>query len=194
MARHWPSVRAASRRLSWGVADQGVSSLTNFVLSAIVARTLGASAFGAFSLAFVTYGFALSASRALAAEPLMIRFSATSIPVWRRATAGSTGTALVLGIATGVGAVAAGLASGGTVGRAFLALGLTLPGLLLQDSWRFSFFSLGRGRDAFINDTIWAMVQVPLLVLAVRTGHADVFWLVLAWGGAAVVAAVAGGA
>ena len=26
-----------------------------------------------------------------------------------------------------------------------MALGLTLPGLMLQDSWRFAFFALGRG-------------------------------------------------
>src|ERR1700734_4084226 len=110
-----------------------MSSLTNFLLSAFVARTLGAREFGAFSLAYVTYGFALNASRGLAVEPLMIRFSGTNIPTWRRATAGCTGTALIVGLATGVCAVVAGLLIGGTTGQAFLGLGLTLPGLLLQD-------------------------------------------------------------
>jgi O-antigen/teichoic acid export membrane protein len=193
VGRHWQSARAASRRLTWGVADQGVSSLTNFLLAAVVARTLGASGFGAFSLAYVTYGFALNASRGLAAEPLMIRFSATDNSSWRHATAQSTGTALLLGAATGTCAFTVGIVAGGATGHAFLALGLTLPGLLLQDNWRFSFFSLGRGRGAFINDTIWAGVQIPLLLLAGWTGHADVFWFVLAWGVAAGVAALAGG-
>ena len=60
-----------SRRLGWGVADQAVSSLTNFVVVLLVARSLGAVQFGAFSLAYVTYGFALNASRGLATYPLM---------------------------------------------------------------------------------------------------------------------------
>lgn len=191
-ARHWQKVRAASHRLSWGIADQGMSSLTNFLLSAFVARTLGAREFGAFSLAYVTYGFALNASRALAVEPLMIRFSGTSIPIWRRATAGSTGTALIVGLGAGSCALGAGLIAGGATGQAFLALGLTLPALLLQDSWRYAFFSLGRGHHAFINDTIWALVQIPALLLLKVTGHANVFWFVFAWGAAAAVSAVAG--
>ena len=33
----------------------------------------------------------------------------------------------------------------GAARMAFLALGLTLPGLMVQDSWRFAFFALGRG-------------------------------------------------
>ena len=52
----WRRARQAARRLGWGVADQGMSSLTNFRLSIYVARTLGAVQFGAFSLAYVTFG------------------------------------------------------------------------------------------------------------------------------------------
>ena len=65
----------AVRRIGWGLADQAVSSLTNFAVSIYVARTLGAEQFGAFSLAYVTYGFALNASRGLSTDPLMVRFS-----------------------------------------------------------------------------------------------------------------------
>ena len=54
---------------------------------------------------------------------------------------------------------------GGTARLAFLALGLTLPGLLLQDSWRYSFFALGRGSQAFLNDMIWAVTLLPALVV-----------------------------
>jgi O-antigen/teichoic acid export membrane protein len=185
-------VRQASYRLSWGVADQGVSTLTNFLLSIFVIRTLGAAQFGAFSLAYVTYGFANNASRGLSIEPLLIRFSGTDLQTWRRATAGCTGTALLVGIVGGVCAVGAGLLISGTTGLAFLSLGLTLPGLMLQDSWRYAFFALGRGYHAFINDTIWAVVQIPLLVFLKTSGHVDVFWFVLAWGGAAAVGAVIG--
>ena len=169
-----------------------MSSLTNFLLSIYVARTLGAAQFGAFSLAYVTYGLAINASRGLSIEPLLIRFSGTVLPIWRRATARSTGTALLVGLATGTCALAVGRLVGGTTGLAFLALGLSLPALMLQDSWRYSFFALGRGHHAFINDTVWAVILFPALVFLRMSGHANVFWFVLAWGiGAAVGAAIA---
>ena len=191
-ALSWRLVRQVTGRVTWGLADQGMCSLTNFLLSIFVARTLGAEQFGAFSLAYVTYGFAINASRGLSIEPLLIRFSGTDPRTWRRATARCTGTALLVGLVTGACALAAALLVGGATGLAFLALGLTLPGLLLQDSWRFAFFALGRGYHAFVNDTIWAVVQIPLLVFLKMSGHANVFWFVLAFGVAATVAAAFG--
>ncbi len=191
-ARHLRAAGRASRRLSWGVADQGMSSLTNFLLSAFVARSLGAAEFGAFSLAYVTYGLGINASRGLAVEPLLIRFSHTGLPAWRRACAGAAGTAVLVGVAGGLIGIVAGALIGGTTGKAFLALGLTLPGLLLQDSWRYAFFAASKGYHAFLNDTVWALIQIPALILLKQTGHADVFWFVLAWGGAASVGAVLG--
>jgi len=171
----WSRARELGRRLGWGVADQGVSSLTNFVVNLYVARTLGAEQYGAFGLAWVTYSFALNASRGLATDPLMVRFSYTDEPTWRRAVADCTGTAAVVGVATGLLVLAATGVLGGATRLAFLGLGLTLPGLMLQDSWRFSFFAHGRGVQAFLNDMIWAVVLVPALVLINRSGHANVY-------------------
>jgi O-antigen/teichoic acid export membrane protein len=172
--------------------DQAVSSLTNFAVSIYVMRTLGAVQFGAFSLAYVTYAFALTASRGLATGPLEVRFSAADLPTWRRAVADCTGMAAVVGLVTGACVLAVTPALTGTTKAAFLALGLTLPGLLLQDSWRYSFFTLGRGSQAFLNDLVWATALIPALVLLRVTGHADVFWYVFAWGAAAAVGAAAG--
>ena len=188
----WRLLRRGGRRLGWGAADQGMSSLTNFLLSVYVARTLGAVAFGAFSLAYVTYAFALNASRGLCTDPFVVRFSGTYLPTWRRAVARCTGTALIVGLVAGACAIVAGRLLGGTAGLAFIALGLTLPGLLLQDSWRYSFFAQGRGNQAFINDTVWAAVLIPSLVFLRISGHADVFWLVFAWGASAAVGAAIG--
>ena len=75
---------------------------------------------------------------------------------------------------------------------AFLALGLSLPGLMLQDSWRFAFFSLGRGGHAFLNDAIWAVTLIPGLILVQRSGHANVFWFMLVWGMSATIGALVG--
>ena len=115
-----------------------------------------------------------------------------TLPTWRRAVARCTGTALIVGLVTGACAIVAGRLLGGTAGLGILALGLTLPGLLLQDSWRYSFFAQGRGHHAFINDTVWAAVLVPSLVFLRISGHANVFWLVFAWGASAAVGAVIG--
>lgn len=180
------------RRLSWGIADQVVSSLTNFAVAIYVVRTLGAAQFGAFTLAYVTYGFALNASRGLATDPLMVRFSGTDLPTWRRATARCTGTAVVVGLATGALVLGAAAVLTGTAAAGFLALGLTLPGLMLQDAWRYSFFTLGRGGHAFLNDTVWAATLLPALVLLRATGHADVFWFTFAWGATGAAAAAIG--
>jgi O-antigen/teichoic acid export membrane protein len=181
-----------SHRLGWGVADQAMSSVTNFGVAIYLARTLGATQFGAFSLAYVTYAFALTASRGLATDPLMVRFSGTALPTWRRAVADCTGIATDVGLVAGACVLAAAAVLPGTARLAFLALGLTLPGLLLQDSWRYCFFALGRGKQAFLNDTVWALVQFPALVILRITGHATIFWCVLAWGVAGAAGAAVG--
>lgn len=182
--------RAMVGRLSWGLADQAASSISNFAVGIYVARSLGLAAFGVFSLAWVTYGVVLSVSRGLATDPLVVRFSGVSEASWRGAVARSSGTALVVGGAIGAVCVVAGPVMGGSVGPAFTALGIVLPGLLLQDAWRYSFFAAGAGRKAFVNDVVWGVALIPAMVVAARVDNVAAF--VLAWGGSATVAAVYG--
>ncbi|WP_030686998.1 membrane protein [Streptomyces globisporus] len=182
--------RAVVGRLSWGLADQAASSMSNFVVGFYVARSLGVTAFGVFSLAWVTYGVVLGASRGLATDPLVVRFSGVSHTAWRGAAARSTGAALTVGAAVGAVCLLIGLALGGGVGAAFACLGVVLPGLLLQDAWRFAFFAAGAGRKAFVNDLVWGAALVPALVVAARVDSVAAF--VLAWGASAAVAAAYG--
>ncbi|WSW72888.1 hypothetical protein OG390_07565 [Streptomyces sp. NBC_00996] len=179
--------RALVGRLSWGLADQAASSMSNFAVGIYVARSLGVTAFGVFSLAWVTYGVVLNVSRGLATDPLVVRFSGVSDASWRGAVARSSGTALGVGAAIGAACLVAGPALGGRVGPAFVCLGVMLPGLLLQDAWRFSFFAAGAGRKAFVNDVVWGVALVPAMVVAARVGSVAAF--VLAWGASATVAA-----
>ena len=179
-------------RLFWGVADQGASSITNFAVVFLIAHSVAAPQFGAFSLAYITYGVALNTERSLAAYPLQVKFSGSDIATWRRAVASSTATATMVGIVTGALVLIAAAFMSGATRAAFLALGLSLPGLMLQDSWRYAFFVLGRGSHAFLNDTAWALALLPALVLLHASGHRDVFWFVLAWGGTASVGAAVG--
>ena len=182
--------RALAGRLSWGLADQAASSMSNFAVGIYVARSLGVTAFGVFTLAWVTYGVVLNVSRGLATDPLVVRFSGVPHPSWRAAVARSSGTALGVGTALGAACLVVGLSVGGRVGPAFACLGVVLPGLLLQDAWRFAFFAAGTGRKAFVNDLVWGIALVPAMVVAARVGSVSAF--VLAWGGSAAVAAVYG--
>ncbi|MEV5378383.1 hypothetical protein AB0L26_20790 [Streptomyces nondiastaticus] len=182
--------RAMAGRLSWGLADQAASSLSNFAVGIYVARSLGLTAFGVFSLAWVTYGVVLSVSRGLATDPLVVRFSGVPEASWRGAVARSSGAALGVGAAVGAASLVAGLAVGGSVGPAFACLGVVLPGLLLQDAWRYAFFAAGTGRKAFVNDLVWGIALVPAMVVAARVGSVAAF--VLAWGASAAVAAAYG--
>lgn len=161
--------------------------MSNFAVGIYVARSLGVTAFGVFSLAWVTYGVVLNVSRGLATDPLTVRFSGPPGAAWRGAVGRSTGTALGVGGALGAVCLVTGLGLGGRVGPAFAALGVMLPGLLLQDAWRYSFFAAGTGRKAFLNDVVWGVALVPAMVVAARVGTVAAF--VFAWGASATVAA-----
>src|SRR5829696_5942351 len=158
--------RSATARLGWGIADQAISSISNLALGIVVARSLGAADFGAFSLAWVTYGVILNLSRGLATDPLTVRYSGPPDERWRSAVGRAASTATALGLAVGAVCVVVGLAIGGLVGSSFAALGLTLPGLLLQDSWRIAFFAAGKGQRAFANDFVWAVSLMPAMLIA----------------------------
>ncbi len=190
--RSWRHTRHTRRRLGWGVADQAVSSLTNFAVNIYIVRHLGAVQYGAFALAYVTYGFVLQASRGLATDPLLVRYSGKDVPTWRRAVSSAAGTATLVGLVGGGLVLLMAAILSGPTRMAFLALGITLPLLMLQDSWRFAFFALGRGSQAFLNDTVWAVGLVIALVYLRYAGLSNVFWYVFAWGAAAGMGAAGG--
>jgi O-antigen/teichoic acid export membrane protein len=179
-------------RLGWGVIDQGVSSLSNFALGIVVARSLGSEGFGAFTLAYVTYSLVLNASRGLATDPLLVRFSGKPTPAWRRAVGAAAATAVAVGTVAGITCVLVGLLLPGDLRGAFVALGVVLPALMLQDSWRFAFFSVGRPVKALVNDTVWGATLMLALAALVLTDRAGVVPYVLAFGCTAGVAGVLG--
>lgn len=158
-----------ARRLGWGVADQSVSSMSNFAVSLVVAHSLPARDFGAFSLIFVTYTLVLNASRGLSTDPLLVRCSGEPGAAWRRGVAAATATAGAVGIGAGILCVLVGLLLPGTVGTGFVVLGAGLPLLMLQDSWRFAFFAIGRGDRALLVDVVWTVLAIAgLATLAVN--------------------------
>lgn len=187
-----PAGSRRARRLGWGIADQALSSITNFALALLVARTVSTADLGAFGLAFTTYTFALGATRALCSEPLSVRYSGRSRESWERGARRSTGAAFVLGVIAGGACAVASLGFHGTLRSSLLALAVCMPGLIVQDTWRTAFFSDLRGRSAFINDLVWAVVQLVFIVAMVSGGHRTTPAYLIAWGAAANVAAVVG--
>lgn len=176
----------------WGVADQALSSLTNFGLAVGVANQVGTAEFGAFSIAFAAYLVALTVSRAVSTDPLLIRYSAASPDAWRAATGRATGTAFVVGVVGGLLAIAASIVVGGSLGTALLVLGFGLPALLVQDAWRYAFFAIKRGRSAFVNDLAWTLALGAGFALIVITGQRSIGAFVLAWVGGALAGALVG--
>ncbi|WP_281689069.1 hypothetical protein [Pseudonocardia thermophila] len=187
LVRSW---RAAASRISWGLADQAVSSLTNVAVGIVVARSLGIVDFGVFGLVWVTYAVIVNVSRGLVTDPLAVRFSAASRESWRAAAASTAGAAIVVGLAAGGICLVCGLLIGDALGSGFIALAVVLPALLLQDNWRFAFIVGGVTRKAFVNDVVWGVALVPALLMAGLSG--TVWAYLLAWGASAGVAAAYG--
>lgn len=169
-------------RAGWILVDQFVSSLTNFALALLVARSVSVEGFGAFSIAFIVYLILIELMRALSLEPLLIRYSAATRDAWKRATESVLGLAVLAGLVALVPLVVIGFTVPDASGGVPLALAVSLPGLLLQDSCRYAFFARGRPGSAFINDTVWGSVLVATVVVLSAGAVPSAGVYVLAWG------------
>ena len=185
--------RPAARRIAWGITDQGLSSATNFALALLVARSVDVRSFGMYSIAFASYLVALGVSRSLFTQPYMVRVAALPDTERRRAAQRAViGGAILVGfLSAGAFGIAAFIFEGSTR-TTLLAFAVAMPGLLLQDAWRFIFIGSGRPAAAALNDLVWAFCQVGFVAAVIGTGTSGVAMLVLAWGGAASIAAVVG--
>ena len=175
------------------VIDQGLSALTNLLLSVMVARSTTASAFGAFAVAFLVYGLVIGFSRALVGQPLQISFASATPEEFCKAAGHSLGAAVVVGSIAALITAVISLAVGGQAGTALIALSLWFPALVLQDTCRMAFFAAGTPRRAAAIDSAWAVVVLGGFSAAMAVGLADgaVIPLTL-WGLGATVAAVYG--
>lgn len=187
-------VRRLGPRMLWTTADQMVSSATNAAVSFLIARQVGEVQFGSFAAAFLAFTLAAGLNRALVTDALMVRFSAATPAALRRACGDAAAATLITGMAGGLVLVVLGWLLGDLTGSVLVALGIVLPGLLLQGTWRQAFFASARPAAAFAIDLLWAALQV-LGVVLVQQATGSMVALVLVWGAsgglAAVVATVA---
>lgn len=159
-------VLRSARGPAWGLLDQAVYSGTNFLAVVLVARALGADAFGAFALALSVWATVWVLARSVIAEPFIIRTAALPEDEWRVEASHAAGVLIAAGAATALGVGGAALLLfDGSLGPTLLVLAPFVPVLLLQDFWRVAAFSRDDGRLAFLNDLAWAVVQVAALLL-----------------------------
>nr|WP_269329347.1 oligosaccharide flippase family protein [Kineosporia babensis] len=184
-------------RIIWTFADQALSSLANFALSIVVARQVTKEDFGSFSLMLVTFTFLIGLGRAGIGDPYVIRFTDADRHTRRRAQRQAAGSAISFGVVTGLICAAAAAVMYFVLGDhvsalAILGLGLAMPGLMLQETWRSAFFAAGRPRTATINDAVRTAIQFGLLAVLLVQPEPSVFLITLAWGAGALVAALIG--
>lgn len=180
------------RRYGWAVSDQALSSLSNFSLSILVARSMSPRQFGIFGLIFSSYLFCLNVVRAIVGGPFLVQSRSRDDVPDRLKIAWVCGVATLVGVVGGLISAGAGLLVGNTTGTSLLLLALFLPGLMLQDAWRYVFFGLQEPRKAALNDLIWLLFMVASLVVIFALDNPSLPLFIVAWGLSATLAAAAG--
>lgn len=171
-------------------ADQGVSSVSNFVAVAVAANVAMADEFGQFSLAYAGLLLFLGGQRALVGETLLVRYSKTGL-LTRQVASASLGATLLVAGPTVLLLLAGALLSGADNTLLWLIMAAVSPFVLLQDSIRYLFICQGRPALALLIDGIWAVGSITAMLLTARAGGE--LWMVLAWWGAGAAAALAMG-
>jgi O-antigen/teichoic acid export membrane protein len=178
-------------RAIWSLTDQGLSSASNIAVGIVAARNLTVEQFGGFGLAFTSYILVLGIGRGLISDPLLVRYSARPE---RRLNAGASvaGGVVIYGVLTGLGYLVVGLVVGGSVGWGLVGLGITMPGLLLQDSWRYISFSDARPQLAVVVDLVWSIGLAAMLVFTARRGITSAGSILWSFGASAAIAGAFG--
>ncbi|MFE5492570.1 hypothetical protein ACFQ7Z_21840 [Streptomyces virginiae] len=168
------------------VLDQAASSATNILVLVLAARLSSASGFADFSMVYVAFSVLLGLNMAYVGQSLVLE-KGDRLGAACRSAAGFTSAA---SSAAGVLLAVVGLALPGATGRAFLALGLVLPLVLLQDGLRYCFSALRAPERALAADALRLVCVVA--ALAVQPEGASAGRLVLVWGLSALPALAVG--
>jgi O-antigen/teichoic acid export membrane protein len=183
-----PRIGIHSRRSATVVADQAISSGSNFLLAIAVGRFLGPHDFGAFALAVAIWIVAYGVFRALVQDPMTV-FGEKDIAIasYLGATVLVSTAACVVLV---VGALLAGIDTVG--GSTVVVLAVFSPALFVQDFWRRVAFMRGVPMRAVWNDLAFVTVQITGLVILERTGDFTAGTAVAAWGLGAAAGAMIG--
>ncbi|MGW6786833.1 hypothetical protein [Streptomyces sp. NPDC054987] len=168
------------------VLDQAASSATNILVLVLAARLSSASAFADFSMVYVAFSVLLGLNMAYVGQSLVLEKGDRLGAACRSAAGFTTAASAAVGVLLAV----VGLALPGASGRAFLALGLVLPLVLLQDGLRYCFSALRAPERALAADALRLVCVVA--ALALQPEGASAGRLVLVWGLSALPALAVG--
>lgn len=185
----------AGRRVALTVVDQGVSSISNFVVSVAIARLDGAATLGAFALACAIWQVAAALHRALVTDPMT---------VYGKAQGGEAASEVRRGLAAELllgagGATVLALAGGSLLlfhqhmyGSVMLLLAPWVPLLIVQDYWRWIGFMTRRPGRALANDTVFNCVQGAAFAALLVVHVYSIGLIIGAWGVGGLAGAVYG--
>ncbi|WP_371676587.1 hypothetical protein [Streptomyces sp. NBC_01276] len=167
------------------VLDQAASSATNILVLVLAARLSSASGFADFSMVYVTFSVLLGLNMAYVGQTVVLEKGEGLPPDEVRGRLATVCRSSVLFTAAASAVAAAVLAVVGPVlagdaGRAFLALGLVLPLVLVQDGLRYCFSALRVPERALAADSLRLLCVVA--ALAAQPAGASAGRLVLVWG------------
>jgi O-antigen/teichoic acid export membrane protein len=176
--------RTLKRRAGITLADQAFSSASNFLVGLFVARLAGPRQFGAFALAYAVWLAVAGLHRGLITDPLLI--STDSRGGEKSVLGRGIAAELLLGLGAGaavalIGAVLV-AAGASTLGGGLIFLAPWLAVLLAQDYWRWVAFNRGEPAKALLNDVVYTVVQVGVLLIAAQAGHRSAAVALGAWG------------
>jgi O-antigen/teichoic acid export membrane protein len=155
----------------------------------LAAHRLASDDFGAFAFSFALYVCVLGVSRGFVSHTVAVKNSADDRDDIRRAIESSVAAVLAVGAVTGTLVALAAVTLGGDLRGSLLALGATLPLLLLQDALRLAFIVASRPKSAALNDALWTVMALVGGGLLVVSGIRSPAGYVLTWGATAGIAA-----
>lgn len=177
--------------LARGLADQAVSSGTNFLTSLLTARLLAPAEYGQVVIAMTVGVLALAAGRASVGSVLLAVEPVAERGAGRRLVADALSVSLLIG----VGAAVLGLAIGFLpvpAAAAITAVAVWIPGVVVQDALRYAAFRDSAPGRALLLDVVWALAQGCAVVVLLGAGQVGVTTLIGAWGVGALVSALVG--
>jgi len=190
MAKPLPTT--GRKRVALTLADQLVSSASNFALTALVARLGGVSALGSFGIALLVWFAVVGVNRALVSEPMTVIGGPEVKPHEHR-----EGVAASAVVGLGVGVLLAAvcwvlIVLGGIDALGVLALAPWLPSLLAQDYCRAAAFRTRQPHIALASDVVFAVVQAAATLMLAQVGDRGVASFLAGWGIGATAGAIVG--
>jgi O-antigen/teichoic acid export membrane protein len=173
-ALNWQVWRSKLRRLGV-VVDHGFSSLSNMLVTVILAATTSPRDVGAFAVAFSVYFLGLATFRALVQEPLLLEYRIKAEGDRRAYIASAIGAILTISIVGGLVVVVVGILFP-VLRPAFLPLAACFPLLMLQDLLRYVDFAEGRVLRALAADFVWVLGLVVLGPMQTSLSNGVLVW------------------